>query len=732
MKKIILNIGGMTCSACSSGLEKYLNKQNGIQSANVNLVLSIATIEYENLSKKEIEKFIQNAGFESLGEFKGIEDVSIHRFDKIKLMALGILVIFMMYLSMGHMIFLPEIPYLNHQYVNYLATILFLLTLIFLWYGLDILKSGVKNLIHRMPNMDTLVMLSVSVSFLYSVYGYICILTGYLNNLNALYFESTCMVIYFIKLGRFLENISKSHTKDAIKKLVQITPQSAVLKVNGEEKKVSIDEVKTDDLLISKSGDKIAVDGIVESGTTYVDESFITGESMPVLKEKGSHVIAGSISYDGYIEYKAKRIGKDSTISEIVNLVVEATSTKSKIQKLADRISNYFVPVILMISVLTFVLQIILGIPFEDSLIHMITVLVVACPCALGLAVPLVAVISNGLCAERGLFLRNSDVLENARNIDTIVFDKTGTLTYGKLKVFKIYNYSSYSEKELLNRVANLEKKSSHPIQTAFTVEKKSEVKDFKTLNGMGIMGTIDGKKYYLGNDKILKELKLEERNKKDYDFLVKNGCSILYIVEEDTVLGIIGVKDVIRTDVRETILHFQEMGIDVIMLTGDNQEVSSKIAKELGIKKVISNVLPNAKKEEIEKLVHDGRKVIMVGDGINDAPSLVTATVGVSINDGTDVAMDSSDVILMNNHMKNILDLIMISKASYRIVKQNLFWAFFYNICMIPVAIGLFENHGISMTPMFGSIAMIFSSFTVVLNSLRLRRMKNESRIKN
>jgi len=725
MKKISLNIGGMTCSACSSGLEKYLNKQNGIKHATVNLVLSIATIEYENLSKKEIEKLVENAGFESLGEFKRIEDVEIHHLDKIKLIILGILVLFMMYLSMGHMTSLPEIPYLNHQYPIYLSTILFLFTLIFLWYGFDILKSGVKNLIHRMPNMDTLVMLSVSVSFFYSLYGYIHILINHFSNFSGLYFESTCMVIYFIKLGRFLENISKSHTKDAIKKLVQITPQYAILKVNGKEKRVSIDEVKKDDLLICKSGDKIAVDGIVASGTTHVDESFITGESVPVLKQKGSYVIAGSISYDGYIEYRAKKIGKESTISEIVNLVVEATSTKSKIQKLADRISSYFVPTILMIAFLTFGIQIILGIPVEEALIHMITVLVVACPCALGLAVPLVVVISNGLCAERGLFLRNSDVLENARNIDTIVFDKTGTLTYGKLKIFKVYNYSNDLESELLNRVANLEKKSSHPFQTAFTVEKKLEVKSFKTLNGMGIMGTIDGKKYYLGNDKILQKLKLEKQNKKDYEFLVKNGCSIIYVVVEDKVVGLIGVRDVIRKEVKETLLHFEEMGIDVMMLTGDNQEVSNQIAKELGIKKVIANVLPNTKKEEIEKLIQSGNKVMMVGDGINDAPSLVTATIGVSINDGTDVAMDSSDVILMNNNMKNILDLITISKASYRIIKENLFWAFFYNICMIPIAIGLFENYGILMNPMFGSIAMIFSSLTVVINSLRFGRMK-------
>jgi len=725
MKKIVLKIGGMTCSACSSGLEKYLNKQEGINQATVNLILSIATIEYENINKKDLEYYIKEAGFESLGEFKGIDDIDTDKSDKTKLIFLGIFILFIMYVSMGHMLNLPHIPFINPDYPVILATVMFISTLIFLWYGYDILKSGIKNLLHKMPNMDTLVMLSVLFSFFYSFYGYINIILGMNEQLESLYFESTCMVIYFIKLGRFIENKSKDKTKDAIKKLVTITPQNAILKVDGKEKKVSIDEVKKEDLLICKSGDKIAVDGIVESGKTYVDESFITGESIPVLKEKGSKLLAGSISYDGYIEYRAKRIGKESTISEIVQLVVCATNTKSKIQKLADRISGYFVPIILIIAVLTFVVQMLCGLSIEKSLIHMVTVLVVACPCALGLSVPLVVVVSNGLCAKKGLFLRNSEVLEKARNIDTIVFDKTGTLTFGKLNIFKIFNYSEYNDNNLLNIVSNLEKKSSHPISTAFKINKKLEVKDFKTLNGLGIYGNVNGKEYYLGNDKILSNLKIKDTNKKDYDYLVENGCSIIYIIEDNVVIGLIGVRDIIRTDIKDVIYKFHKNNIEVVMLTGDNEVTANIIANELGITKVIANVLPQAKAKHIKELTDNGKKVIMVGDGINDAPALVSATIGISVNDGTDVAMDSADVILMNNDMRNILDLITISKHSYTVIKQNLFWAFFYNICMIPIAMGLFSNLGVNMTPMFGSIAMIFSSLTVVLNSLRFGRVK-------
>ena len=720
MKKLVLKIDGMTCSACSSGLEKYLNKQVGIKSCNVNLVLAIATIEYENLTKKQIENYIKEAGFKSLGEFKGIDDLETGKSDKNKLIILGILILFIMYISMSEMLNLPSIPFINHNYPLIFTTTMLFVTLIFLWYGFDILKSGIKNLLHKMPNMDTLVMFSVLFSFLYSFYGYINIILFDSQQFTSLYFESTCMVIYFIKLGRFIENISKDKTKNAIKNLVQITPKNAILKRDGKEEKVTIDKIVINDILISRSYDKIAVDGEVVEGRIYVDESFITGESNPVLKEKGSKVIAGSICYDGYIEYKALKIGKESTISEIVKLVVEATNTKSKIQKLADKISGYFVPFIILVAILTFIIQLLIGVSFEKSLIHMVTILVVACPCALGLAVPLVVVVSNGLCAKKGLFLRNSDVLEKAKNIDTVVFDKTGTLTYGKLNIFKVYNYSNLPDEKLLDIVSNLEKHSSHPISRAFNLKKKFTVTDFKTLDGMGIYGKINNKDYYLGNEKIILNLKIKNNYKKDYNFLIKNACSIIYIIENRKIIGLIGVRDIIRSDIKDIINKFYNNRINVIMLTGDNDITAKVIASELGIKKVIANVFPNMKANYVKKLVDSGRKVIMVGDGINDAPALATATIGVSVNDGTDVAMDSSDVILMNNDMNNILDLIVISKKAYKVIKQNLFWAFFYNLCMLPIAMGLLENFGISMTPMFGSIAMIFSSLTVVFNSLR------------
>lgn len=725
MKKIVLTIGGMTCSACSSGLEKYLNRQVGIQSVNINLILSIATIEYENIGKKDLEGYIKEAGFESLGEFRGIEGVESKSNDKLKLTIFGFYILFIMYVSMGHMLKLPDIPYLNHEYPLFLSTLLLLSTFIFLWYGYDILKNGIKNLFHKIPNMDTLVMFSVLFSFLYSFYSYINIIIGMSGHLGSLYFESICMVIYFIKLGRFIENKSTDKTKEAIKKLVMITPQSAILKLDGKEKKITIDEVKKEDLLICKSGDKIAVDGIVESGKTYVDESFITGESTPVLKCIGSKVIAGSISYDGYIEYRAKRVGKESTISEIVKLVIEATNTKNRIQKLADRISGYFVPIILIIAVLTFILQMLFGLSLEKALIHMVTVLAVACPCALGLAVPLVVVVTNGLCAKKGLFLRNSEVLEKAKNIDIIAFDKTGTLTFGKLKIFKLFNYSNYGDDKLLNVVSNIEKRSLHPIGTAFSINQKLEVDEFKTLNGIGIYGKVNDKEYYLGNDRLLSKLKIKDNRKSDYDFLVQNGCSIIYIIEDGIVIGLVGVRDIIRNEVKNVIEKLYKNNIEVIMLTGDNEVTAKIIAKELGIKKVIANVLPQMKTKHVSELVESGKKVAMVGDGINDAPALVNATIGISVNDGTDVAMDSADVILMNNDMNNILDLIMISKKSYKVIKQNLFWAFFYNTCMIPIAMGLFDDFGIMMTPMIGSIAMIFSSLTVVLNSLRFGRVK-------
>ena len=727
MKKVVLRIGGMTCSACSSGLEKYLSRQEGVSSASVNLVLSLATIEYENLSKKDLERFVKEAGFQSLGEFKGVEDLESKKEDKTKYIVLGILILIMMYLGMGEMLGLPTIPFLNMDYPVLLSSVLLLITIVYLIFGFDILKSGFTNLIHRMPNMDTLVLFSVFFSLAYSLFGYVQIILGNLSYMHHLYFESAAMVLYFVKLGRYIESFSKDQTKSAIRKLVQITPSKAILKDGEKLTEVTIDEVSTGDTLVCRAGDKVAVDGTVTSGKTYVDESFITGESAPVLKTSGSKVIAGSICYDGYIEYSAEKIGKESTISEIVTMVVDATNTKSKVQKMADRISGYFVPIILAIAIVTFILSYLFGCSFSVSFTHFVTVLVVACPCALGLAVPLVVVVSNGLCAEKGLFLRNGEVLERAKTIDTIVLDKTGTLTQGKLRVYEFQNDSNLSDAEFLNVVANLESFSSHPIHTAFDVTKKLDVSHFEELSGMGILAKINDDEYYLGNHKILTRLKLKNRYQTKEDNYSKSGCSIIYVVQNKKLIGIIGVKDTVREESKEAIREFMRRGIDVVMLTGDHEGVANQIAKEVGIRHVISDVLPKEKASYIEKLKQDGNRVIMVGDGINDAPALVASSIGISINQGTDVAMDSADVILMNNNLSNIIDFIDISKQSYHIIWQNLFWAFFYNALMIPIAAGLLLPLGITMNPMVASIAMTISSLTVVMNSLRLRRWKNE-----
>ena len=723
IKKTILKIDGMTCSACSNGLEKYLKRQEGIVDVNVNLILAIATITYENIKIKDIENYIKEAGFKSLGEFKTLDDNTTFKKEKSLLVFYGLLLIVLMYITMSHMVGLPNLD--NYPQIYSLTLVLF--SLVFLIYGFDIIKNGFKNLIHRIPNMDTLVTFSVVFSLIYSLYGVFKIFNGDLSYMHNLYFESACMVIYFIKLGRFIENISKDKTKDAIKSLVQITPKYAVIKKGEKEEKITIDEVNIDDILVCHPGEKIAVDGVLVRGKAHVDESFITGESKPVLKEKDSHVIAGSINYDGVIEYKAKKIGRDSTISEIVKMVVESTNSKTKIQRVADKVSGVFVPLIFIIAVITFLIHIVLGSGFSDSLNYFVTVLVVACPCALGLAVPLVIVISNGKCAKNGLFLKKAEVIENARHIDTLVFDKTGTLTYGKLKNFKSFNYSDISLEELLKIVSSLEANSTHPIATAFSKNNLLKVTDFKNIAGMGLSGKIKNKEYYIGNLRLLEKLKIKDTHNLDYEELISQGCSILYVVSNKEIIGLIGVKDTIRSNIKTLLKKLNNLGINVIMLTGDNKKTAELIADELGIKKVIADMLPNKKADFIKSLIKDNKKVLMVGDGINDAVALVNATIGVSISDGTDVAVDSSDVILMNNDLNNIVKLLEISKESFKIIKQNLFWAFFYNLIMIPIASGLLAPLGIVMNPMIASLAMTLSSLTVVFNSLRLKGGKNE-----
>lgn len=595
MKKIILSIDGMTCSACSNGLEKYLNKQKGITNASVNLVMANALIEYDDtiLNQKRIETFVKEAGFKSLGLFKESNMENKTKKERGKFIFFLVLAIVLMYISMGHMIGLPTIEIFNmHTHPIPYTIILFLLAIAFLIYGFDILKSGYQNFIHKTPNMDTLVSIGVLSSMLYSLYSMYMVFKGNYAYVENLYFESAAIVIFFIKLGRYMDSISKDKTKEAIQKLVKITPNHAIIKIDGIEKQVTLDEIQKGDIVVSKPGEKIAVDGEIISGKAHLDESFITGESKKAGKTIGEKVIAGSLNYDGYLEYKAERIGKESTISEIVRLVIEATNTKAPIAKIADKVSGYFVPAVIAIAIITFLVYLLLGYVLSTAVITFVTILVVACPCSLGLATPLAIVVSEGLCASNGILVKKSEILENAQKINTIVFDKTGTLTYGSLKIAEIMNYSNMEEKKLLQLVASIESKSTHPIGKAFT------------------------------------------------DYLQEN------------------------------------------------------------------------------------KFVMMCGDGINDSPALASSDIGVSVNSGTDIAMDSSDVILTRNDLYGIINLINISKKTIRNIKQNLFWAFFYNSLMIPIAMGLLKPFGVSINPMIASFAMVISSFTVILNALRLRRI--------
>ena len=734
MKKIILSIDGMTCSACSNRLEKYLLKQDGIINASVNLVMSNAFVEYDEtkLNIKNVEEFVKKAGFKSLGLYTDIKTKNNTKNNKVLFIIFLILSIILMYVSMGHMIGLPTFEFLNmHTHPISYAITLLIITIPFIFYGFDIIKSGFKNLIHKSPNMDTLVAIGVLSSLLYSLYNMYMIIKGNTSYVEHLYFESAAIVIFFIKLGRYIDGASKDKTKEAIQKLVQITPKDATIKVNGDEKKVTIDEINKGDIVVSKPGERVSVDGEIIIGKTHLDESFITGESKPVAKNKGDKVIAGSINYDGYIEYKAEKIGKESTISEIVKLVIEATNTKAPIAKIADTVSGYFVPTVIIIAFITFLVYLFLGLGFTSAINTFVTILVVACPCSLGLATPLAIVISEGVCATHGILVKKSETLENASKINTIVFDKTGTLTYGTLKIAEILNYSTLTNNEIVELAGSLESKSTHPISKAFKeyIEANNlkilDVEKFEDISGYGIVGTIDNNTILVGNSKLLNKYKVENKYIEQEELLATNGNSIVYIAKNNEILGIIGVNDIIRDNVKNIIEELNKNNIEVIMLTGDNNKTAKSIADTLGIKNVIANVTPNEKSNIIKKLKEEGKIVMMCGDGINDSPALALSDIGVSVNSGTDIARDSSDVILTKNDLTSIVNLINISKKTIRNIKQNLFWAFFYNSLMIPIAMGVLSGIGININPMIASLAMVLSSFTVILNALRLKRIK-------
>ena len=732
MKKVLLKIDGMTCSACSSGLEKYLNKQDGIVQASVNLIMNNVNIEYDDtkLTLEQVEKFVEKAGFESLGidNFERQEKKKSNQ--KYALIALTIISIIILYISMAQMVGLPALPYLGMmEYPLNYAICLFVLTTICIIFGWDIIKNGYKNLIHKTPNMDTLVMVGVLASYIYSIYGTIEIIQGHTMHVHSLYFESAAIVIFFIKIGRYIENKNKDRSKEALSQLMSITPNHASILRDGAEQVVTLDEIQKGDIVICKPGEKIAVDGEVVEGSTHINESFITGESKPVKREIGSKVIAGSVNFEGTIKYKAEKIGKESTVSEIVRLVAQATSTKAPIAKIADKISGYFVPVVMIIAVIAFIIWLAISKNVATAINIFVSILVVACPCSLGLATPLAIVIASGNASKRGILVKSSESLENAHKIKTICFDKTGTLTKGTLSISKVYNYSNMEEKELINKVASMEKKSEHPIARAIVAvaenEKLEAVNEFKAIPGYGIEGTIENDKYIIGNRKLMEQQNIEvpEESEKDEQALVEDGNSILFVAINGKLESLIGVKDIVKEGINNTIEKLKKQNIEVVMITGDNEKTAKKVASQIGIEKVIANVTPKEKAEEIKKLKQNGL-VMMCGDGINDSVSLVTADIGVSISSGTDIAMDSAQVVIMSDNIEKINELIEISRKTIRNIKQNLFWAFFYNVCMIPIACGILKPFGIELNPMIAAFSMTISSLTVVLNALRLSKM--------
>lgn len=732
MKKVLLKIDGMTCSACSSGLEKYLNKQDGIKIATVNLVMNNANIEYDDkkLTLEQVEKFVEKAGFASLGIDNFEKEEKKKSNEKYKLIWISVIAIVILYISMSHMVGLPGISFLNMMThpINYAISLLVLTTIVLL-FGKDIIKNGYKNLIHKTPNMDTLVMIGVLASYIYSIYGTIRILQGHTMYVEKLYYESAAIVIFFIKIGKFVENKNKDKTKEALQELMTITPNNATIIREGKEEVVTLDEIQKEDIVICKPGEKISVDGEIVEGITHINEAFITGESKPAKKEVGSKVIAGSINYEGTIKYKAEKIGKESTVSEIVRLVANATSTKAPIAKIADKISGYFVPVVLVISVIAFLIWLIISKDITLAINIFVSILVVACPCSLGLATPLAIVIASGNASRKGILVKTSEALENFHKAKTICFDKTGTLTKGTLSISKIYNYSNLEEKELLKNIASIEKKSEHPIARAIVNKADEEkieledLKEFKAIAGFGVEAIMQNDyKYLIGNRKLMTENGVIIPNEQDEIQLVNEGNSILFVSLNNKLVALIGVKDILKDNIENVIKELKDKNINVVMLTGDNEKTAEIVAKQIGIDKVVSNVTPKEKAEKIKEFKKDGI-VIMCGDGINDSISLVTADIGVSISSGTDIAMDSASVILMNDNIEKINELIDISTKTIRNIKQNLFWAFFYNICMIPIACGILEPIGIEMNPMVAAFAMTISSLTVVLNALRLKK---------
>ncbi|WP_152632464.1 heavy metal translocating P-type ATPase [Aliarcobacter butzleri] len=751
MKSQKFDIKGMTCSACSTAVDRNVKKLEGINEVNVNLLNNSMIVKYDEniLNNETIIKKVQDAGYEAFlvengkKNQKNLTEENLGKIEtnelKNRLIISFIFAIPLFYISMGHMLNW-YLPHLFHGYSNAItfAFTQFLLALPIVFINIKYYKVGFKTLYKGSPNMDSLIAIGTSAAMIYGVFSIYKIGYGLGNNdidmviqySHDLYFESAAIVLTLITLGKFLEARAKENTSEAINKLINLTPKTALVLRNNQEIEIPIDELILKDIVIVKPGNIVPTDGVIIFGNSSIDESMLTGESLPISKKVGDKVIGASINKSGSFKFEVTKLGEDTVLSQIIKLIEEASSSKAPISKLADRISAIFVPTVIVISILATVTWLFLGYSFEFALSIGIAILVISCPCALGLATPTAIMVGTGKGAQNGILIKSAESLEIAHTINTVVIDKTGTITEGKTQVTDIFTSEKITQDKLLQLCATIEKNSEHPLADA--ILKKAQEKeiellnatDFEALNGLGIKAKVEDRVFYIGNKKLLdsKNISLDlfyEKSEK----LANEGKTPIFIADESEVLGLIAISDVVKPTSKDAILEFEKMGLEVIMLTGDNYKTANAIAKQININSVIAEVLPQDKEKEIQKLQSLGKKVAMIGDGINDTPALVRADVGIAIGAGTDIAIESANIVLVKSDLLDAVKAIQLSNAVIKNIKQNLFWAFFYNIIGIPLAAGAFYTVlGWKLSPMFAGAAMSLSSVTVVLNALRLK----------
>ncbi|MFW0703150.1 heavy metal translocating P-type ATPase [Aliarcobacter butzleri] len=751
MKSQKFDIKGMTCSACSTAVDRNVKKLEGINEVNVNLLNNSMIVKYDEnvLNNETIIKKVQDAGYEAFlvengkKTQKNSTEENLGKIEtnelKNRLIISFVFAIPLFYISMAHMLNW-YLPHLFHGYSNAIifAFTQFLLALPIVFINIKYYKVGFKTLYKGSPNMDSLIAIGTSAAMIYGVFSIYKIGYGLGNNdidmviqySHDLYFESAAIVLTLITLGKFLEARAKENTSEAINKLINLTPKTALVLRNNQEIEIPIDELVLKDIVIVKPGNIVPTDGIIIFGNSSIDESMLTGESLPVSKKVGDKVIGASINKSGSFKFEVTKLGEDTVLSQIIKLIEEASSSKAPISKLADRISAIFVPTVIVISILATVTWLFLGYSFEFALSIGIAILVISCPCALGLATPTAIMVGTGKGAQNGILIKSAESLEIAHTINTVVIDKTGTITEGKTQVTDIFTNEKITQDKLLQLCATIEKNSEHPLADAIlkkTQEKEIELlnaTDFEALNGLGIKAKVEDRVFYIGNKKLLdsKNISLDlfyEKSEK----LANEAKTPIFIADENEVLGLIAISDVVKPTSKDAILEFEKMGLEAIMLTGDNYKTANAIAKQMNINNVIAEVLPQDKEKEIQKLQSLGKKVAMIGDGINDAPALVRADVGIAIGAGTDIAIESANIVLVKSDLLDAVKAIQLSNAVIKNIKQNLFWAFFYNIIGIPLAAGVFYTIlGWKLSPMFAGAAMSLSSVTVVLNALRLK----------